>query len=304
MKIIKYITFTFIAFCLFVQGNLSVFADNSSPLASFNTASLTESEQTADLVKVSTPNYASEISDFSPKLGTFTYQAAWQGIPAAEAQVEVESDGLHYAINVSAKTYSAIDVFYRLRYDARGVLDRDDFMPLKSVYDHKENSKTRLTEISYLENGEVRSYRKRDSKDPEVMQFNPNNFMLDPFSVAFIARGIKWQLGTVKYFDVFNGKSRYLIAFEAIEKTKLPVNGTVKDVWVISPKVDNLTSKKQNKKLRSAKIYVTDDQDREVLKIASSVFIGEVSAKLISYDPPVTSGQTTVASNRLEYSVN
>jgi hypothetical protein len=286
--------------------NLAVFASiafsQNQPEVSF--VSLKEADPTADIIKVSTPNHSNEISGFNPKLGVFTYQAAWEGIPAAEAKIELEADGLHYFVNISVKTYSAIDVFYRLRYDARGVIGAQSFMPLKSVYDHKENSKTRLTEISYLESGEVRSYRKRDSKEPEVMQFNPNNFMYDPFSMAFIARGLKWELGSKKYFDVFNGKSRYLITLEAIEKTTLSVNGSDRDVWVISPQVDNLTSRKNNKKLRSAKIYVSADADREILKISSSVFVGEVSAKLISFEPPKAPGETTLASNRLEYFLN
>ncbi len=301
MKIIQFLSVLLALSALTARAD-SALIEATAPQVSFLSAP--EAERTADLVRVTTPNNSNEISGFRPKLGTFTYQAAWQGIPAAEAKIEVEGDGLHYFINVSTKTYSAIDVFYRLRYEARGVISANDFMPIKSVFDHKENSKVKLTEISYLDSGEVRSYRKKDEKDPEVMQFDPHNFMMDPFSTAFIARGIKWQKGDVKYFDVFNGKSRYLISLEALERTTIPVNGIMKNVWVISPKADNLTSRKQNNKLKSAKIYVTDDEEREVLKIASSVFIGEVSATLISYDAPTLPGETTVASNRREYFFN
>lgn len=250
---------------------------------------------TADLVKVSTPNYISDIKQFKPKLGVFNYEAAWQGIPAADVSVEVDTDGLHYFVNVSARTLSAIDIFYRMRYEANGVLSAPDFLPMKSTYDQKENSRAKITEITYMDSGEVRSYRKREGKDAETMQFNPNNIMLDPFSSIFLARALDWKLGDVRKFDVFNGKSRYLITLSAIDKTKIDVNGVMKDVWVISPTVDNLTSKKANKKLREARIYVTADTDRDIVKIASSVFIGEVTATLTAFTPSGPAAGTAMA---------
>ena len=254
--------------------------------------------KTADLVKISTPNYISDRKHFNPKLGVFTYEAAWQGIPAAEMSVEVDTDGLHYFVNVSAKTYSAIDIFYRLRYQANGVMTAQDLLPLKSTFDQKENSRARLTEITFLDSGEVRSYRKRDDKDADTMQFDPNNLMLDPFSAAFLSRALDWKLGDSKKFDVFNGKSRYLITLTAVDRIKMGVNGVTRDVWVISPVVDNLTARKANKKLREARIYVTDDADRDILKIASSVFIGEVTATLISYVPDGTAAEAIMAKNQ------
>lgn len=256
---------------------------------------VSEISPTADLVRVSTPNYTSDVRQFKPKLGVFTYEAAWQGIPAADMDVEVDTDGLHYFINVSAKTYSAIDIFYRLRYEANGILSAPDFLPLKSTFDQKENSRARITEITFMDSGEVRSYRKRADREAETMQFDPQNFMLDPFSAAFLARALDWKLGDSKKFDVFNGKSRYLITLTAVDKIQMEVNGVSRDVWVISPLVDNLTAKKANKKLREARIYVTADGDRDILKIASSVFIGEVTATLTAFSPTIQSAGTEMA---------
>lgn len=261
------------------------------------TAVVAESSPTADLVKISTPNYVSKASNFRPKLGVSTYEAAWQGIPAAEMSVEVDTDGLHYFVNVSAKTYSAIDIFYRLRYQANGVLNAQDLLPIKSTFDQKENSRVKLTEITYLDSGEVRSYRRREDKEPEIMQFDPNNIMLDPFSAAFLSRSLDWTLGEIKKFDVFNGKSRYLITMTAVERTQLEVNGVLRNVLVISPTVDNLTSRKANKKLREARIYISDDANRDLLKIASSVFVGEVTATLTSFVESPTAYGFTVAKN-------
>lgn len=250
---------------------------------------------TADLVKVSTPQYHADLKRFKPKLGIFTYEAGWQGIPAAQMDVEVDTDGMHYFVNVTARTNSAIDVFYRLRYTANGILEGDTLLPLKSTFDQKENSKSRITEITYLDNGEVRSYRKRDDREPETLQFTPNNLMLDPFSAAFLSRSLDWKLNDERKLDVFNGKTRYLITFTAIDKTQIEVNGVKRDVWVISPKIENLTNTKNNKKFREARIYVTADADRELLKIESEVYVGTVSATLVAYTPTGPAADTAMA---------
>lgn len=84
-------------------------------------ASSANAEQiTADLVKVSTPIYTPEFTDFSPALGTYSYDVSWQGIPAAGATITVSRDNGRYRVIVQARTYSGIDIFYKLRYRARG----------------------------------------------------------------------------------------------------------------------------------------------------------------------------------------
>jgi len=102
-------------------------------------------------------------------------------------------------------------------------------------------------------------------------------------------------VGDVKEFDTFNGKSRYLIKLKAAEIVKMKVNNEEKDVFVIEPTVVNLTNQEQSKKLRKAKIYLTADKNREILKIVSSVFIGSVTTELVSYAPDPNASKTQMA---------
>ena len=104
-------------------------------------------------------------------------------------------------------------------------------------------------------------------------------------SAAFIARGVDWKVGDTKNFDVFNGKSRYLITLTALEKTKILNRGMELPVFVVSPKVRTLTTIKANEKLREARIYLTADDRRDVVRIESSVFIGSVTTELEKFTP-------------------
>jgi len=236
-------------------------------------------------VEVSTPVYRPEFSQFTPRLGTYKFVFSWQGIPAASAEVTVEQDEMHYRIVTTAKTYSGIDIFYKLRYRAEGLISSYDLLPEKTIIDQRENSKVKNTQISFGDDGEIFAVRSQVGGETKTLKFKPNNFMLEPFSAAFLARSLTWELGETKQFDTFNGKNRYLISLTAVEKVKMKVNREDKDVWVISPKITNLTSRKPNKKIREAYIYVTADKSREVLQIVSEVFVGSVTTKLVSFTP-------------------
>src|SRR5262249_10341179 len=162
------------------------------------------------------------------------------GIPAASATIFVEKDGENYRITATARTATGIDLFYKLRYRGEGLLSGTDLTPIRAVFDQQENSRIKNAEIIFHDNGEIEAVRQTKGKPAETLNFTPENFTLDPFAAAFIARGVDWKLGDTKEFDTFNGKSRYLISLTALEKAKVDVNGEKRDCWVISPKVKNL----------------------------------------------------------------
>ena len=199
-------------------------------------------------IKIYTPTYQPVFEEFDPPLGTYTYKVAWQGIPAATVTVVVDKNGDRYNIVTKAKTYSGIDLFYRLRYTAEGTISALDLTPIETVIDHRENSRHKVTKISFEKDGGIKAvrYRKGTDDSKEELEFNPNNFTLDPISAAFLARGVDWKVGESKKFDTFNGKSRYLITLTASEKVIMKINGEEREAWQIVPKVENLTSPHSN----------------------------------------------------------
>ncbi len=250
---------------------------------------LAEDEIKAEDIRIYTPVYQA-YSEFNPPLGTYEYKVSWQGISAADVHVTVERKADQYKVTTKARTYSGIDLFYKLRYKAEGIISAIDLSPIKTVIDHRENSKHKITQITFEKDGGIHAtrYRKDNGSAKEELTFNPKNFTLDPFSAAFLARGIEWKVGDSKQFDTFNGKSRYLITLTATQKKVIKVGGQQREVWEISPKVENLTSPSSDSKLRSAKIYLSTDTSREILQIVSSVFIGSVATTMTSFAPALS----------------
>lgn len=270
---------------------------NSQGAIAVNPATIVQ--PSAENVQVTTPQYHPNHEIFNPPLGRYTYTVGWQGIPAAEATLDVAKVGSRYQLVSTARTYSAIDIFYTMRYRAEGLISSQSFLPIKTSILHQENSRVKTTEIQFAPDGHIHAVRSQAGKEPVVLDFNPNNWTLDPFSAAFLARSLEWKIGDKKSFDTFNGKSRYLITLENTGMEKVNYDDTERDCWIIVPTVKNLVNPEQSKKLREAKIYVTADNAREVLKIASSVFIGTVTTKLENFFPLKTSAMNeTFAKNR------
>ena len=240
-----------------------------------------------ELIKVSTPLYKPSLSDFEPTLGTYTYTVSWEGISAASAEVLVDEVGDHYQVTALASTYSGIDLFYKLRYRAESSFSSLDFSPDRFRIDNQENSKRKLVDMRFAQDGQVSVTRTQgdDTANAKHVDFTPNNLVLDPISAAFLARGLAWSPGETKTFDVFNGKSRYLISLTASQKQNIEFQGREREVFIIVPKVRNLTSAKANSKLRDAEIYVSADRNRDILRIVSSVFVGSVNTELESFVP-------------------
>ena len=259
------------AICLFAMAALASHAETQRP---------PELEE----IRITTPVYRPDFSEYTPKLGTYKYTVGWEGIPAAECSVSMErlEDG-NYQIVAAARTYSFIDLFYKLRYHAEGLLSGTALMPIRSSTQETENSRVKRTEITFHPDGTIESVRQMKGKSPETLSFKPENFTLDPFAAAFIARGVDWKVGETRQFDTFNGKSRYLISLTATGLEKLRHDGVIRDVWVIVPKVKTVGKEGVERKLRSAKIYLSADSNREIIKIVSSVFIGSVRAELDSF---------------------
>jgi hypothetical protein len=250
---------------------------------------------TADKILVSTPVYQSDYGTFKPALGQYEYSVSWQGIPAATVYFNVDKRGQKYFLSTDVKTVRAIDLFYKLRYRAEGQISAINYLPVYSTLVSQENSKERSSKIEFTPEGLIHSTYSVNGELKQELSFNPNNFMLDPFAAGFLARSLDWKKGQTRYFDTFNGKSRYLISFTAVDERDMFINGETRRVWVVEPKVKLLTADKAKKKLRTARIYITADSARDILKIDSEVFIGTVRTKLTAFRPSNSSSNVEIA---------
>lgn len=243
----------------------------------------------ADQVRISTPVYAPADS-FNPLMGRYCYSVSWNGIPAGSAELDLVRTDDNYEIRASAQSARGIDLLYKLRYESETILAADTFKPKQSFSVTTTNSRKKTIELEFLPSGEILSRRKEQQGRVKTLRFNPGNFTLDPYSAGFLALSQEWKVGDSRRFDMFSGKSRYLITFLATEQTELTVNGKVRPAIVLIPTVKKLTDTDdaaEDKKMRRARIYISADQHREILKISSDLLFGSVDAELTGFTPAI-----------------
>jgi hypothetical protein len=233
-------------------------------------------------VRITTPIYNVDLSHFRPRIGVYQYDVSWAGIPAATAFVEVTRNQKAYQVGVTVKTVRAVDLFYRLRADFQGAFAASDFAPMSGTFHARENSKFKFTHAKFLPNGEILGEHGKTGRETKSIVFNPENNTLDPFSAAFLARSMPWEEGEERVFDTYNGKSRFLVGLTCVGTDTLEVAGNNQAVWVIEPRAKKVLSEGESK-LRDAKIFVTADEYRDILRIESEVFVGSVVAELASF---------------------
>ncbi len=245
----------------------------------------------ADQVNISTPVYTPPKS-FAPQLGLYSYSVSWNGIPAGSAELELDRNDESYEIRARARTAKGIDLIYKLRYKSETVLDADTLKPKHSFSVVSANSRKKTTQVEFLPDGEILSTRKNHRGSVKTLKFNPDNFTLDPFSAGFLALSQEWKVGESRQFDLFSGKSRYLIEFSAVEQVSLTVNGELRSAIVIVPKVKSLTQTGDDadeKKMRETRIFIAADPSREILKVSSDLLFGSVNTEIVAFTPAGTS---------------
>jgi hypothetical protein len=253
----------------------------------FQTGLLSAKKIPPDQVKITTPVYSPELSDFNPKLGRYTYTVSWQGIAAGAVDLSLNRAGDDYKITANARSSEVIDYVYTLRYRTEAFISSQTLMPRRSVSVTNENSRKKRIELEFLPNGEILSVYTNHHGKRNSIQFNPGNFTLEPFSTAFLALNMDWKIGDKRQFDIYNGRNRYLIELTAVDQTDITINGKTRKTIVISPDITKLTDA-ETKKLRNARIYISADNSREILKISSDLFFGTVDIDLTAFRPAKT----------------
>ena len=150
-----------------------------------------------ELVKITTPHYRPESPTFSPRLGVYTYTVGWEGINAASCSVTIDRRGDTYVVDAAARTYSGVDLLYKLRYEAIGTISAKDLTSINLSIDHQENSRRKNIEIDFAQHRRtISAVRSKGASDPDkkTLSFVTDNFTLDPIAATFLSRSLDWQV--------------------------------------------------------------------------------------------------------------
>ncbi len=229
-----------------------------------------------------------QTSELSDAAQTLRYRVAWNGLTAARATVNIKPEELAgesaYTVETSARTNSFVDLFYPFRGNARVVFLAREHTPLQFVFDREIRGERSRTTVDFRPS-ENRAYSLYVKGGVTKKRLDVDSLdLLDPITAVFKARSGSRAIGTQADLEIFTGESRYRVVLRIDGKDRVEVPAGTFDALRVTPKVWKIRDDQQppDPRLQAATIWVTDDEERVLLRIRSEIFVGAVTLDLLS----------------------
>lgn len=240
------------------------------------------------LVALTLPALGAAGEEFADPAQTLRYRVAWNGLPAARATVDIRPERLEgraaYTVETTARTNSFIDLFYPFRGTARVNFLARQHTPLQFVYDREIRGERELTTVDFRPDEQrVRSLHVKNGATKKRLDIAGLD-LLDPITAVFKARSGSREPGTRADLEIFTGESRYRVELTVAGRDQVEVPAGKFPALRVTPKVWKIRGDEQppDPRLHGATIWVTDDEDRVLLRIRSEIFVGAVTLDLLS----------------------
>ena len=250
-------------------------------------------------VQVSTPVYQLP-ADVEWPDERWDYHFRWSGIPVGTLSIEAGGQpaddggtgvgdtgagdrGKRLTVHVLGTTNSVVDLLWKYRLDARGVVAVRPFSPREFIIDETERRKDKFTHIRFDADRNVHSIRRKNDKTREYRFAGGNTF--DILSTVFLVLNLDYVLGDEFYVDTFTGTSRYLVTISVDAKEEQLAAGISVPAWRLSVHTHELTDPEEEGKHRETILWVSRDKPRRLLAARSKTFVGAIEVDLDAVVP-------------------
>jgi hypothetical protein len=217
---------------------------------------------------------------------TLTYEVRWEFIPAATAVLQVlpmeTMDGAPaYHFGMTIKTNATIDKIYKVRdrIDAY----TDDKMTRSLLYKKNQREGKHKRDITVTfdwKKSEARYTNFDKSRNP--ISIPPRTF--DPLSVFYAFRLNKLEENKDLEANVTDGKKATEGKARILSRQKVKTAGGEFDTFLIEPDLKDIGGVFKKSEDAKLLLWVTADQKRIPVKIASEVAVGSFIAELTSIE--------------------
>lgn len=230
---------------------------------------------------------------FKPREGKYYYNVDFNNVNIGNANIAIDREGDLYKVQVNAQSVGMVDTLYRLRYRGESIMGTDPLSPVEMKTQQEVRSTEKDITIKFQDNGKIKTTEKKmengNTVKYDVRRVQTERFTLDPFSAAYLVRGLEWKAGIEKVFDVYPGKYQYELRLRCDGLVMLDMGGEKRKAWVIVPKVTNLDPQRRTEALKkkpmNTKIYVSADDKKDVLKIEASHTLGNFRVLMVKFEP-------------------
>jgi hypothetical protein len=219
-----------------------------------------------------------------PRPLTADYDFGWSGLKAADATARFTRDKGQVKLELTAKTSGVARALWRM--DTRGVstVAAKTLRPLKLTQTETYARKTIDTTVDFPAKG---PRRLRVITPADATPAKPKTFKVgsahDLHSAFLFVRSQRLAKGDTVKICVFPGSSPYLAEITAGEREKVEAAGKE---WPAIPcdiklrEIEKDNTLVPHPKFKRAKVWLSDDSDRLLLRIEADVYVGSIFAAL------------------------
>ncbi|MFQ5478807.1 MAG: DUF3108 domain-containing protein [Candidatus Binatia bacterium] len=237
-------------------------------------------------VEVSTPFYKVEGGVDQPA-ERWDFSFEWTGIPVGWLYVETaeatDARGPGLEVRIKASTNKVVDLLWRYRLDAKGLIRTDPFGPGEFIIDEYERKKHKFTSIRFPDRHRIESLRRKGDSVKEFSFAADNTF--DILSSVFLILNLDYVVGDQLYIDTFTGTKRYLVTVDVEGLETLRVAGEEVKGWRLRADTTELTKPDGDGKHKETRIWVSEQRPRRLLKASSKTFVGAINVELARVSP-------------------
>lgn len=222
----------------------------------------------------------------NPRPLTATYSFGWNDLVAARAQVRFDKKDDQLQFDGTGETVGLVRPLWKLDVRHRATADAATLHPISMHQVDEGRNKVLTTDVTFsgdsLERTRIDS---RSKKSPKTKKFSSPGGVFDMFSALLYLRSQPLRQGDVYRVVVYPATNAYLATLTVVGRERLAVEAgdfqAIKlDVQL--KKIGKDGELEPHKKFRRASVWISDDDDRLLLRIVANVFVGNVFAELQS----------------------
>jgi hypothetical protein len=215
------------------------------------------------------------------------FEVRWAFIPAAEGVPEIlpmeTVEGVRcYHFSMTARTYSLVDVFYKLRERIEGFTDEG--LTRSILYKKTQDGRTKRRVSVNFDWEKLQAQYSNFDERAEPISILPGSF--DPLSVFYALRPFHLKEGEEINATVTDGKKCIVGKAKVARRGKIKVRDTVYDTFLVEPDYEQPAGVFEKLKKAKIQVWVTADGASIPVRVKSEVFLGSFTAELVSLTRP------------------
>jgi hypothetical protein len=216
-----------------------------------------------------------------------TYRFGWSGLTAATGEVHFTKPSQdRLQLDGTGRTISFVRALWKLDVNHHALANAETLRPVETRQTENYRSKNLATQLTFTNNGVTcaRTEGQGSAVSTKTRDFSfPNLF--DLHSAMLYLRSQPLRDRSIHRVVVYPASSAYLATITVLGREKVSVragNYTAIKMDLQLNRIGKKLDLEPHRKFRRATVWVSDDNDRILLRIEAQVFVGTVFAELES----------------------